>query len=238
MTTQTDMLTDSFTSADGPYASLALTGNLNIQCSDKVLQDLKNLVFQNDRIHIELNELMSIDTSILQLLLATTQTANNNGCKLKLTGFQTSPLPSLMEKLGFDKSDFEKSEFDVIDRSPSYQATPSSKLEKTPSQNDKNADELFWLTENQMNIIRIFIPKMAGRKRTDDLRILSGIIHVKKCGLSWRETPPAYGSHKTLYSRWRRWQDSAVFIKIINGLETDFPHEITLINVFKKLLSK
>lgn len=238
MTSQTDMLTDSFTSTDGPYASLALTGNLNIQCSEQVLQDLKTLVRQNQYIHIELNELTSIDTSILQLLLATTQTANSNGCKLKLSGFQNSPLPNLMEKLGFDKSDFEQSNFDVFDQSPSFQETPSSKMGRNPSSNNKKTDELFWLTENQMNIVRTFIPKMAGRKRTDDLRILSGIIHVKEFGLSWRETPPAYGSHKTLYSRWRRWQDSNVFTKIIKGLETDYPQEVTLINVFKKLSSK
>jgi transposase len=34
----------------------------------------------------------------------------------------------------------------------------------------------------------------------DDQRIVSGIIHVIRNGLSWHDAPADYGPHKTLYN--------------------------------------
>ena len=45
----------------------------------------------------------------------------------------------------------------------------------------------------------------TGWERVDDRKVLSGIIHVIQKGLRWVDAPAAYGPHKTLYNRCRRW---------------------------------
>jgi putative transposase len=39
----------------------------------------------------------------------------------------------------------------------------------------------------------------------DDQRVVSGILHVIRNGLRWRDAPAEYGPHKTLYNRFIRW---------------------------------
>lgn len=63
---------------------------------------------------------------------------------------------------------------------------------------------LFWLTDAQMARLKPYFPKLHGKPRVDDWRILSGIIFINRNGLRWRDAPEAYGPHKTLYSRWKR----------------------------------
>jgi transposase len=36
--------------------------------------------------------------------------------------------------------------------------------------------------------------------------------------LRWRDAPKAYGPHKTLYNRWKRWGDKGVFLRMMEGL--------------------
>ena len=59
----------------------------------------------------------------------------------------------------------------------------------------------FLLTAAQMRRIRPHFPLSHGIPRVDDRRVLSGIIYVIKGGLCWRDAPPSYGPHKTLYNR-------------------------------------
>ena len=55
----------------------------------------------------------------------------------------------------------------------------------------------FWLTDEQVERFRPHFPKVRGRPRSDDRTVLSGIIHVKRNGLRWRDAPAVYGPHKT-----------------------------------------
>jgi len=64
---------------------------------------------------------------------------------------------------------------------------------------------LFLLTPAQMRRIRPHVPLSHGIPRVDDRRVLSGIIFVIRGGLRWRDAPPGYGPHKTLYNRFVRW---------------------------------
>jgi len=61
-------------------------------------------------------------------------------------------------------------------------------------------------------------PKSHGKSRVDDRRLFSGIIFVNPNDLRWRDAPAAYGPHKTLYNRWKRWSDAGVFIRMMEGL--------------------
>jgi transposase len=45
---------------------------------------------------------------------------------------------------------------------------------------------------------------MVGRGM-DDQRVVSGIIHVIRNDLRWRDAPAEYGPHQTLNNRFLRW---------------------------------
>lgn len=66
---------------------------------------------------------------------------------------------------------------------------------------------LYWLSEDQMARLRPYFPKSHGVPRVDDRRVLSGIIFINRNGLCWCDAPWEYRPHKTLYNRWRRWND-------------------------------
>ena len=76
----------------------------------------------------------------------------------------------------------------------------------------------FLLTTAQMRRIRPHFPLSHGIPRVDDRRVLSGIIFVIKGGLRWRDAPPGYGPHKTLYNRFVRWSRMGVFSQIFAAL--------------------
>ncbi|GCE85091.1 hypothetical protein MSKU9_3232 [Komagataeibacter diospyri] len=59
-------------------------------------------------------------------------------------------------------------------------------------------NDLFSLTDEQMEHLRPFFPKSHGCPRVDDRRMLSGIIFVNRNSLRWRDAPREYGPHKTL----------------------------------------
>jgi len=74
--------------------------------------------------------------------------------------------------------------------------------------------EIFLLSEAQMARISPFFPLSHGRPRVDDRRVISGIIFVIRNGLRWRDLPPSYGPHKTIYNRFIRWSKMGVFAHI------------------------
>ena len=65
--------------------------------------------------------------------------------------------------------------------------------------------DLTLLSEAQMRRIEPYFPLSHGIPRVDDRRVMSGIVFVIRNGLRWRDAPPGYGPHKTLYNRFIRW---------------------------------
>ena len=67
-------------------------------------------------------------------------------------------------------------------------------------------ERLFWLSDRQFELIKPHLPyRAAGKRREDDRRIISGIIHVLQSGCRWRDCPPEYGPSTTVYNRYNRW---------------------------------
>ena len=65
---------------------------------------------------------------------------------------------------------------------------------------------LFWLSDHQWGLIKPHLPyRAAGRRRADDRRIISGIIHVLQSGCRWQDCPPEYGPPTTIHNRYNRW---------------------------------
>ena len=84
------------------------------------------------------------------------------------------------------------------------------------------ASHHFWLTEEQFGRLKPLLPnKPRGVPRVDDRRVISGIIHVIRSGLMWRDAPAEYGPHKTLYNRFVRWSATGVFNRIFSGLAAE-----------------
>ncbi len=81
--------------------------------------------------------------------------------------------------------------------------------------------DLVLLSEAQMRRIEAHFPLSHGVPRVDDRRILSGILFVIRNGLRWRDAPPAYGPHKTIYNRFIRWSRLGVFDRIFAELAKD-----------------
>ncbi len=87
----------------------------------------------------------------------------------------------------------------------------------------------YWLTEAQIERLKPYFPRSHGVPRVDDRRVLSGIIHVIKRGLQWRDAPAEYGPHKTLYNRFKRWSEMGVFDNIFNELSSmDLPDQLQI----------
>ncbi len=78
--------------------------------------------------------------------------------------------------------------------------------------------DLFWLSREQLHRIEPYFPLSHGVPRVDDHRVVSGIIHVIKRGLQWRDAPKEYGPHKTLYNRFVRWSKMGIFDRIFSEL--------------------
>ena len=76
----------------------------------------------------------------------------------------------------------------------------------------------FWLNKEQLVWIERYFPLSCGAPRMDDRRVISGIIHVIRNGLRWRDAPEVYGPHKTLYNRFIRWSKMGIFDKMFTAL--------------------
>lgn len=58
------------------------------------------------------------------------------------------------------------------------------------------ADHHFWLTVAQFARLELLLPnKSRGVLRVDDQRVISGIVHVIRNGLMWKDAPQVYGPH-------------------------------------------
>ena len=91
------------------------------------------------------------------------------------------------------------------------------------------ADHHFWLSQERFARLKPLLPnKTRGVKRVDDRRVISGIVHVLRNGLRWRDVPPEYGPHKTLYNRFMRWSKAGVFDRIFEALAAESTAEGTV----------
>ncbi len=84
----------------------------------------------------------------------------------------------------------------------------------------------FWLSEAQWEAIEPLLPKnQPGGRRTDDRRVISGIVHVLKTGCRWQDCPPVYGPSTTIYNRFRRWTMRGLWRRLFEALAHTSPGE-------------
>ncbi len=78
---------------------------------------------------------------------------------------------------------------------------------------------LFWLSDPAWVAIEPHLLKnQPGARRVDDRRVISGIIHMLKCGGRWADCPTEYGPATTIYNRWNRWSRRDIWTRILAAL--------------------
>lgn len=78
---------------------------------------------------------------------------------------------------------------------------------------------LFWLDDDQWRQIEPHLPTdVRGKDRVDDRRVISGILHVLRSGCRWKDCPPEYGPHTTIYNRFTRWAERGIWERLLRAL--------------------
>jgi mannitol 2-dehydrogenase len=79
--------------------------------------------------------------------------------------------------------------------------------------------DFFWFSDAQWARIEPLLPTdVRGKKRVDDRRVLSGIVHALRCGGRWTYCAGVYGPKKTLYNRFVRWAERGIWEDIFSAL--------------------
>ena len=78
------------------------------------------------------------------------------------------------------------------------------------------------LTDKQWDMIQQHIPKPAktGRPRSNDRKIINGIIYVLISGCRWTEMPKRYGFKSTANRRLQNWQQKGIWKNILKCIIT------------------
>jgi transposase len=74
------------------------------------------------------------------------------------------------------------------------------------------AKQVQWLSDEEWARIEPLLPRgRKGAHRVDDRRVLSGIVHMLKCGARWRDCPAEFGPYTTVYNRFNRWSRQGIW---------------------------
>jgi len=89
----------------------------------------------------------------------------------------------------------------------------------------------FWLDDEQWAVISPLLPtNQPGAHRTDDRRVISGIIHVLRSGCRWQDCPSCYGPSTTIYNRFHRWSAKGIWRRLFEALVQTTDRDIHMID--------
>ncbi len=80
------------------------------------------------------------------------------------------------------------------------------------------------LTDDQFARLEPLLPPQrppTGKPNRDHRTILNGILWRLRTGAPWRDLPQRYGSWQTVYSRFRRWQQSGIWDRVLAALQAE-----------------
>jgi transposase len=81
------------------------------------------------------------------------------------------------------------------------------------------AKQGYWLSDSEWRRIEPLLPRgRRGAHRVDDRRVISGIVHMLRCGARWRDCPEVYGPYTTIYNRFNRWSRQGIWTDIFYAL--------------------
>ena len=78
------------------------------------------------------------------------------------------------------------------------------------------------ISDDQWKIIAPFLEQKnkdpRGRPPKDNRLIFNGILWILKTGAPWRDLPPEFGPWQTVYKRFARWAQLAVWDNLLSKL--------------------
>src|SRR5215218_8098347 len=80
------------------------------------------------------------------------------------------------------------------------------------------------LTDAQWARLAAHLPPQrpaTGKPNRDHRTVVEGIIWRLATGAPWRDLPERFGSWRTVYSRFRRWQQAGVWERTLAALQAD-----------------
>jgi transposase len=84
------------------------------------------------------------------------------------------------------------------------------------------------LTDEEWATLEPLLPPSrpaTGRPNKNHRTILNGILWILRTGAPWRELPERYGSWRTVYSRFRRWQQAGVWDRVLRALQSEAAYD-------------
>lgn len=77
------------------------------------------------------------------------------------------------------------------------------------------------LSDDEWAVVEPFLPppRVGGRPRDDDRRVLNAIVWKIRSGAAWRDVPARYGSWQSVYTRFRRWALDGTFTRMLTGVQ-------------------
>lgn len=78
------------------------------------------------------------------------------------------------------------------------------------------------LTDDQFARLEPLLPPQrppTGKPNRDHRTILNGILWRLRTGAPWRDLPERYGPWRTVYSRFRRWQQAGIWDRMLAALQ-------------------
>ncbi len=80
------------------------------------------------------------------------------------------------------------------------------------------------LTDSQWQRLAPLLPPQkpaTGRPSLDHRTLLNGILWRLKTGAPWQDLPERYGKWQTVYSRFRHWQRTGVWQRVLTTLQAE-----------------
>lgn len=91
--------------------------------------------------------------------------------------------------------------------------------------------QAFGLNDTQWAAIAPLLPRLGGKPRVDDRRVISGILRRYREGLRWRAVPAEYEPRTTLFNRFNRWSEKGTWQALLAALAAcGDPPEIAMVD--------
>ena len=91
----------------------------------------------------------------------------------------------------------------------------------------------FALRDDQWTRIKDFLPGRVwhvGGTAADNRLFVDAVLYRYRTGMPWRDLPERYGAWKSTHRRYRRWCESAVFLRVFEMLATDADNEFVMLD--------
>ncbi|MDO8172347.1 hypothetical protein QWU00_11375 [Acetobacter tropicalis] len=96
---------------------------------------------------------------------------------------------------------------------------------------------LFWISDEQMQWLKPWLPTRFHHLRNDDRKLLSGIVHALRENLSFRQVSgEKYGAELALHGRWAQWCISGTMDAVLGHLFERDGENIRLVVTTEMLL--